>query len=132
MFNAKIRLGIVFYFVVISTVSIAKVAVQYGNSDDLDACATIATVSGLSNGSDGFLAVKDSPNIKAKRIDKIFNGQTVWICESSKDGNWLGVVYDSTGKKECGVTSPIEKRVPYKGPCNSGWVSKKYVKILGG
>ena len=69
-------------------------------------------------------------NIRAHRIDKIFNGQKLWICEESKDGKWLGVVYPSNQKQDCGVSSPIKKQKSYDGPCKAGWVSKKYITIL--
>ena len=128
----KVHLVLTFSLLLISLKSAADTAVSYGGDESLDACSTLARVSHLSNGADGFLAVKDSPNIKAKRVDKIFNDQSLWICEESKDGNWLGIVYDSSEKKDCGVTTAIEKRRAYKGPCKSGWVSKKYVEPMAG
>ena len=70
----------------------SRASVSYGGDESLDACSTLAKVSHLSDGADGFLAAKDSPNIKAKRVDRIFNDQSLWICEESKDGNWLAIV----------------------------------------
>lgn len=110
----------------------AGVPVNYGGDEISDACSTAAQVVNLSNGPDGFLAVKDSPNIKAKRIDKILNGQSLWICEDSADGLWFGIVYTSKENLDCAVSSSIKERKAYKGPCKSGWVSKKYVKVLAG
>ncbi|WP_336959345.1 hypothetical protein [Sphingobium aquiterrae] len=33
---------------------------------------------------------------------------------------------------DCGVSSPVESRRPYRGPCRSGWVSSAYVALVAG
>tara|TARA_B110001454_G_scaffold122548_1_gene114389 strand:- start:4712 stop:5110 length:399 start_codon:yes stop_codon:yes gene_type:complete len=128
----KVCVTAAYLSVVIVSNAQAKVPVKYGVDENVDACSTLGHVEHLSSGPDGFLAVKDAPNIKALRIDKIFNGQKLWICDESKDGKWLGVVYTSDAKLNCGVSSPIETRKKYPGPCKSGWVSKKYVTVDAG
>jgi hypothetical protein len=127
---SKISFVLAFCFLVITFKSEAKVSVHYGGDENVDACTSLAQVDHLSIGPNGFLAVKDAPNIKARRTDKVFNGQKLWICDESKDGKWVGVVYPSNEKQDCGVTSPVEKKKPYDGPCKSGWVSRKYVRLL--
>lgn len=129
---SKICFALVFFLLVVSLKSEAKISVYYGGDENIDACSSLAQVNHLSKGPDGFLAVKDAPSIKAYRTDKIFNGQKLWVCEESKDGKWLGIVYSPNEKQDCGVSSPVEKRKPYNGPCKSGWVSKKYVTLLAG
>lgn len=104
--------------------------VKYGGNEDLDACSTLAVVTDLGTGADAFLAVKSAPNIKSKRTDKIFKDQAVWICDETKE--WYGVVYTQDSKQECGVTTAVKKKDVYKGPCKSGWVSKKYVEPQAG
>ncbi len=112
----------------------AKTSVHHGGGDGiLDPCMSLAQVNNLGKGPDAFLAVKDEPNLKAKRIDKIFSGQKLWICEDSKDGNWYGVVYPTTENQDCDVNNiSIKNRKTYTGPCKSGWVSQKYVTIVAG
>ena len=46
----------------------SRASVSYGGDESLDACSTLAKVSHLSDGADGFLAVKDSPNIKENEL----------------------------------------------------------------
>ena len=59
--------------------------------------------------------------------DKIHkNGTKVIMCDSQ--GKWIGVVYGS----DCGTSSPIAKKQPYKGSCKSGWVYEKYVILIAG
>lgn len=128
----KTNFVLAFCVLVIAFKSEAKVSIHYGGDEILDACSSFAQVDHLSKGPNGFLAVKDAPNINSGRTDKIFNGQKLWICEESKDGKWVGVVYSSDEKQNCGVSSPVEKKKPYDGPCKSGWVSKKYVTLLAG
>lgn len=106
------------------------IPVMYGGDDDLDACSALAVVANLSDGADEFLAVKAAPSIKAKRVDKLLKGQSLWICEEKN--NWYGVVYARDEKQDCGVSTPVGKRMPYTGPCKSGWVHKKYVKPIAG
>lgn len=130
LLNSKISLFIFLLFV--SNKSFARVDVEYGGNDDLDACLSVGHVANLSSGPDGFLAVKEAPDLKAVRADKIYNKQIVWICASSKDNKWLGIVYSKDKKQECGTSTSVEKRQPYPGPCKSGWVSAKWIVVDAG
>lgn len=107
-----------------------KTEVHYGGDENVDACSAFAEVARLSVGPDGFLAVKDDPNLKAVRVDKIYNGQKLWICDSSADGMWLGIVYSKDPALGCKVTHAEKQKKPYRGPCKSGWVSARYVQVL--
>jgi hypothetical protein len=113
-----------------SAATVENIPVNYGGDENTDACSTLAQVANLSAAENEFLAVKSAPSLKAKRMDKIFKGQSLWICDENKD--WYGIVYSRDEKQDCGVTSPVVKRKSYSGPCKSGWVHKKYVKPLAG
>jgi hypothetical protein len=126
----SIIVSLVFY--AFCSLSFGAEPVTYGGDQNLDACASFGHVANLSKTSDGFLAVKDSPNIKTKRIDKIFNDQKVWICSESKDGKWFGIVYSTDSQIDCKVTENIKVKKPYNGPCKSGWVASKWVTIDAG
>ncbi|MEP2736413.1 MAG: hypothetical protein ABJP34_08945 [Erythrobacter sp.] len=105
--------------------------VQYGvDGPNLDACSGVGKVSGLKADGDGFLAVRAEPNMKAFEADRIKNDQTVFFCE--EDGPWIGVVYDKSGKKDCGTGSPIPEPTTYVGPCDSGWVDSRYLTLIAG
>lgn len=104
------------------------------NGSNLDACGSNARVVGLSAEGDNFLAVKSAPRLDARRIDKLGPAFELYVCERSKDGKWLGVVYEPDGETSanCGVTSPVSTPRPYSGRCQSGWVYSKYVEIYAG
>lgn len=105
--------------------------VMVGGTEDLDACHSEGIVSGLDPEGDAFLAVRAAANANARMLDKLPEGKKVYICDSSPDGKWLGIVYTKKGI-DCGVSSPIRPAQPYKGRCHSGWVSQKWVKVTAG
>lgn len=113
--------------------TIAARPVRYGfDGPDLDACGGYGEVSGLKAGGDGFLSVREAPDVKAKELDRLTAGQGVTFCDSAKGNSWIGVVYDKSGGKDCGTGSPIDATKNYPGPCQSGWVSAKYVTLIAG
>lgn len=103
----------------------------YGDGE-LDACMSIGAVSGLNPKGDGFLAVRSGPAGHYKLLDKLKEGQRVFLCSSSEDELWQGIVYASDAKVDCGVSSPVKSARAYKGPCKSGWVSTKWIKVIAG
>jgi hypothetical protein len=102
----------------------AGVPVFVGGEPDLDACDSIGMVAGLDPYGDGFLAVRDGPSSEYRKIDELHNGDQVILCDQR--GDWYGVVY-SRSSRDCGVSSPISRRIAYSGPCQSGWVFEKYI-----
>ena len=119
-----------FFLFQLTAFGIDLVPVKYGGDENVDACMSYGKVDKIGNDQNEFLAVKDAPDLKAVRSDKLLLGQKLWVCGESKDGKWLGIVYPTNEKMDCGVTSPIADEKIYSGPCKSGWVSKKYVTIL--
>ena len=103
-----------------------------GSDDNLDACPSLGVVSGLKLKGDGFLAVRSGASTKYALIDKLQQGQKVFICNTSKDGNWFGVVYSHGNVDDCGVSSPVNPAQQYKGKCKSGWVNAHWIKLLAG
>jgi hypothetical protein len=79
---------------------------------------------------DGFLAVKAGPGLHYERIDKLFNGKQVIMCDQK--GVWHGIVYTKTRQgyamwRYCNVDEMVnrpkganKKDLPYTGPCR-GW-----------
>jgi len=113
--------------------ALLDVQIYYGGITDGEACGSSGVVMGLDPHGDGFLSVRSGPGGKPFReIARVFNGQRVYICEDR--GNWFGVVYspDNGDPQACGIFSPIRIRAPYTGPCQHGWISKRYVGDLAG
>ena len=105
-----------------------------GGNSEFDACGSSGKVVGLDQNGDNFLAVKAAPNFKARRVDKLGPDAEVYMCDTSPDGQWTSIVYESDGQlsARCGTTAPIEQRKSYSGPCLSGWVATKYVELVAG
>lgn len=98
-------------------------------SGEMDACSANGIVKGLDPHGDGFLAVKSAPNIRSLRIDKLYNGKTVYLC--NQQGDWYGIVY-SKDRRDCNVSTPWQKTLPYTGPCRSGWAHKRWIELYAG
>ena len=121
-------------FAILLLISFWSIAdsVTIGGNDDLDGCPSLGLVSGFKSKRNGFLAVRTGPNAKYAILDKLNAGQKVFICDTSKDGNWFGIVYSHRAIDDCGVSSPINPARPYKGKCKSGWVNARWIKVLAG
>lgn len=104
--------------------------VMYGRDPELDACSSTGVIVGLKSNGDAFLSVRSSPG--GDEIGRLRNGQLVNICDGA-DG-WLGIVYDAAGQNNdsCNVAISLKQPMPYPGPCQSGWVSERYVKQVSG
>ena len=105
------------------------VPVMAGGEPQLDACAAAAVVSGLDPAGDNFLSVREGPGSGYGEADRLSEGQAMTVCDG--DGQWLGVVYAKDGT-DCGLSSPAALRVPYAGPCRSGWVAARFVTVTAG
>lgn len=100
---------------------------------DLDACS-VGKVSGLREGGDGFLAVREGPGTHFKEIDRLRNGWIVFLCDSSDGGDWDGIIYpsDSGAEQDCGLDGATDRDTSYAGQCKSGWVRSKWVELVAG
>jgi len=104
---------------------VPKVPVRVGGEPDLDAC-NLGIVKGLRK--NGFLAVRSGPSTKYRMIDRLYNGDRVYLCDTRGEGKWVGIVY---GDSKClhrntPIFSIIPKKERYKGSCNTGWSYHKY------
>jgi len=96
-----------------------------GAESGSDACPGIGSVRGLDpRRTGGFLAVKSGPGLSFRRIDKLRNGQRVYICQQV--GDWYGIVYTKT-RQDCSVSSSRQRSLPYAGPCRSGWSHRQWI-----
>jgi hypothetical protein len=104
----------------------ASVPVVIGahGSPELDACPTLAEIA-----ADGFIL--NAPDVKPSLVLPIAQGVRVYLCGSSPDGEWEGVVVAADGK-DCGVSTPVDAPSPYAGPCASGWIRKSAARVIAG
>ena len=101
--------------------------VMHGGYAYEDACASIGEIRGIDKYGDGFVSIRSGAGSKYSMKDKIHkNGTKVIICDNH--GKWIGIVYG----EDCGTSSPIVKKQPYKGSCKSGWVYEKYIVLIAG
>lgn len=104
------------------------VPVMVGGEADLDACTGLGRIARLNPAGDGFLAVRNGPATDYAKIDELYNGDEAYLCQ--QDGSWWGIVYGGIGG--CGVSSPVPRRMAYRGPCRAGWVHGRYVDFIAG
>jgi hypothetical protein len=107
----------------------AAAPVIVGDGPDLDACGSVAVVSGLDPNGASALSVRSGPGLGHERVDIVSSGQQLWIC--GRQDRWYAVVYPR-GDEDCGVSAPINPAAPYAGPCRQGWVFDAYVTIIAG
>ncbi len=112
--------------------SAQSVPVMVGGEADYDACMALGEVTGLDPDGDNFLSVRTGPGTRYREKQRLGSAHKVIVCEER--GAWLGIVYAdrSGGYGDCGVFTPIEERQRYRGPCKSGWVFGRYVRMLAG
>ena len=102
------------------------VAIQASKVED--ACAN-GVVHGLNPYGDSFAAVRSGPGLRYTRLDKLYNGQLIYICVDA--GDWWGIVYTKAGQ-DCNVSTPWPKSRHYTGPCRSGWAHKRWIQLTAG
>ena len=102
----------------------------------LDACGGMGQVTRA--GGNG-LALRAAPFAEAKSVATLAEGARLHVCTRSIDQKWLGVVVrptpaegDSAPPLDCGVSSPVDRKQAYEGPCASGWVASAYVRLIAG
>ena len=102
----------------------------------LDACGVMGQVTRA--GGNG-LALRAAPFAEAKSVATLEEGARLHVCTRSIDQKWLGVVVrptpaegDSAPPLDCGVSSPVDRKQAYEGPCASGWVASAYVRLIAG
>ena len=107
-----------------------------GGDSEMDACPTLMQIAFRKPTANSFAAVRLRPNVNARMRDQLPAGYQVMACDTADD--WIGIVYrpvvnlDSEAVADCGVNGPIAERKPYHGPCVSGWVAARLLKVAAG
>jgi hypothetical protein len=107
----------------------SAVPVQVGGLEEIDACPGRGVVTGLNPQGDNFLAVRSGPGPDFAKIDELYQGERVLLCDER--GQWLGIAY-TRDDADCGVAGPQAERTAYAGPCRSGWVFRSYITVVAG
>lgn len=105
------------------------VPVVIGGTVEFDACNGYGEIANL-RPPDDFLSVRSGPAATYREIDRMKNGERLFVCTSR--AGWTSVVYPAREDRDCGVGTPWPKRRVYNGPCKRGWISTKYIKMLAG
>jgi hypothetical protein len=108
------------------------VPIVLGGDKEFNACTGTGEVIGLDSKGDGFLSVQSGPDSPYRKIDRLFNGNKVYICDQR--GLWYAVIYSVSHELtlECGVNRPWQTRQAYTGPCRYGWVPVHYIRTTSG
>ena len=122
-------------FAVLAAAAAAAIAaprpVLVGADPKLGTCPNIGEVHGLNSRRDNYLSVRAGPGVRERELDRLRSGTLVLICDDAGNGAWLGVVYNRRGNEDCLIGQTDMRRRPYRGPCRSGWVSGRYVRVSG-
>ncbi len=102
----------------------------------MDACGAIGRVLGSGRA----LPLRAAPFDDARVLRELAENERLHVCTRSLDQRWLGVVVPpavpAEGKDtiavDCEVTSPVDRKQAYAGPCASGWVSSARVRLVAG
>ena len=96
------------------------------------ACGATGTTRHIEAGAP--LPVRSSPFDNAPVTGGIPAGGRFFVCSRSLDEKWFGIVYDKGGRLDarCGVSDPLPARRDYSGPCEFGWVSTPFVRLVAG
>ncbi len=111
-----------------------------GGLDIIEHAATLAEVSGLKGGKGSFLSLRAGPAPSLKEIARLDQGQLM-IPIMQGDPEWLGVIVAPPGAREpeaiaaaCRLdeasAAALPEQSPYRGPCRSGWVARRWAKMV--
>jgi hypothetical protein len=115
------------------TVTAEPVAVRVGElGPNFQACTAAGTTRHLNAGES--LPVRAAPFENAAATGAVAASTSFFVCTRSIDQKWFGIVFDPGGalSTRCGVSEPVNVRRAYAGPCQSGWISSAYVKLIAG
>jgi hypothetical protein len=112
---------------------IPEVPVMVGGDSEQDACGGAYQVVHLNPRGDNFVSLRSRPSTTGRELARLRSGQMGFLCDSSPDHQWEGVVYAPPGSDmDCGIGTPITRKRPYRGPCTSGWVSSRFLELVAG
>ena len=101
---------------------------------------TVAQVTGLRKGGDGFLSVRSAPDKTAPEIARLKPKELLIIALPPGDwekAEYVGAILNRSGKgtdnmmADCKLSeAPPYFEGVYQGPCQTGWVARRFVTVL--
>jgi hypothetical protein len=99
----------------------------------------VAEIFGLRKGGDGFVSVRSAPSTKAAELGRLVPGERVIavLQKGWNSRNFVGVIYFPDPKADTPLMEAC--RLPeappyfdgtYTGPCRSGWIARRFVRVL--
>ena len=88
------------------------------------------------DGGDRRIAVRAGPGEQYSVIDSVPSGRQVAGCDHAE--GWVGIIYPERPGEDgffadCeGLSTPVDRRQRYEGPCRSGWVVASEHEVLAG
>lgn len=107
-----------------------KVRVLFNEETELDPCSLGEVVGIKTPWPKGFLAVRSTPAATGAQLDRLAQGFDVLVCDGK--GDWVGIVYHASASFDRCNVDETKRPGPYVGPCRSGWVNKKFIRIIAG
>ena len=111
-----------------------------GGLNIIEHAATLAEVSGLKGGKGSFLSLRAGPGAQLKELTRLNQGQLM-IPIMQGDPEWLGVIVAPPGARDAdaiaaacrideAAAAALPEQSPYRGPCRSGWVARRWAKMV--
>lgn len=99
----------------------------------------VAEIVGLRKGGDGFVSVRAAPSTKAAEMGRLGPGQRIIavLQDNWNAASFVGVIYVPDSKADTPLMDAC--RLPeappyfdgtYTGPCRTGWVARRFVRVL--
>ena len=109
-----------------SAIATDKVPVKIGAAGpDIDACPSLGELKDRT-------VVRIRPDSGSAKVIELTRGSRVHVCGATKDGKWTSVVIALDGVIDCQVSTPVSRPQSYRGPCTSGWVATKVLRVVAG
>jgi hypothetical protein len=108
----------------VSATDVVSVTIGAGGPN-VDACPSVAELNTLT-------VVYKGPDSGFAEVIRLKPGTQLHVCGHTKDGRWTSVVLAQEGVLDCKVSSPVARPKFYRGPCTSGWLPTKNVRIIAG
>ena len=108
----------------VTATDVVSVTIGAGGPN-VDACPSFAELNKLT-------IVHKGPSTGFSEVTRLKPGTQLHVCGHTKNGLWTSVVLALDGVTDCKVSSPVAQPHFYRGPCTSGWVLTKNVRIIAG
>ena len=107
-----------------------SVPVMYGKEKELNGCPSGGEIKAVSKSSTQAVSLRAGPGKSFAAVAKVKVGKTFAMCDSRP--GWVGVVVFPNEQDRCDVDVSLDKPLPYKGKCKSGWVAEQFVHQISG